>query len=545
MKHLFVRTLVCFMLMISLLCYSALGEIPEYLNQDGAMPIVKDGSEITLRIAAVQGDSWTAKPEDHYIWAFLEKYCNVNLEVQYYKAGSWEEQRSLLFLNDELPDIIINGKFDAADLVKYGQFEGLLYPMEDLIEENAPLMKQYFDENPSIYQELKAPDGHIYAIPSIATDDVDLSVARVFINQSWLDAVGLEMPKTLEDLTAVLKAFKDADPNGDQQSNEIPYLATTTQGRVVVLTAMGINAEDSVSLYTTDDGKVTIGAMNENYVHYLEYMKMLLEEGLLDEEFYTMTDEEYNAKLSQNLVGLAQMSAPYVYMPATEQYEQYQALVPLICEYNEKRTWPLPSSINHGMFVICSDTKYPEACIRLANVFFEKNINLLAFVGPQTSESLEPQYPVDGWEAIYAAPVDGAISYTTPDGTDLWTYLNNRIGLAIQIGPNYKQSESNELVGIDLPLGNHEMFWRNSLRANVAPYEKLQAPTLFLDEADLERAKELQTPIEDYINTMEAKFIMGGEPLENINKFYEELQKRGIDEYLALYQSAYDNYLNS
>ncbi|MBQ3078739.1 MAG: extracellular solute-binding protein [Clostridia bacterium] len=545
MKKSFVRFLALVTALVMLFCLPVMAETLEYLNTDGAMPIVKDGYDITIEIAAVQGDSWTAKPEDHYIWAFIEKYCNVDLDVKYYKQGSWEEQRSLIFLGDDQPDIIINGSFDNADLVRYGQVEGMLLPMEDLIKEHAPLIAKYGEEHPELYSETLTPDGHMYAIPTIGRSDLDVNGSRVFINQQWMDNLGLEMPTTLDELTEVLMAFKNDDPNGNGEADEIPFLAYPDRGRIAIMTALGMNHGDAYSLYATLDGRVTVGAAEENYVHYLEYMKMLLDEGLLDEDFYTMTIEEFNAKLSRNVVGLAMMDAPFVYMPAPEQYQQYQSLVPLVSDYNDTQIWPMLNSITNGTFVICRDTEYPEVCIRIANVFFEKDINLLAFVGPQASAYLEAQWPVEGWEASWVEEVDGAQVYTTPDGTDLWTYLNSRVGLAIQIGPAYTQDEANATIGIDVPLADHEMFWRNSMRANVSAHMRLQLPNLFLSEDELNRANELRVPIEDYISNMEAKFIMGDADLSTFDAFQEELKALGIEEYLELYQTAYDAYLEN
>ena len=78
----------------------------------------------------------------------------------------------------------------------------------------------------------------------------------------------------------------------------------------------------------------------------------------------------------------------------------------------------------------------------------------------------------------------------------------------------YKDQQLYDQLGMhDARMPENELIWRESMQANVAPYEKQPLPTLFLDVETLERANELITPINDYIETMEAKFIMGNEPL--------------------------------
>ena len=53
---------------------------------------------------------------------------------------------------------------------------------------------------------------------------------KLWIYQPWLDALGLEMPTTTDEFEQVLLAFKEQDPNGNGQADEIP-LSTTMSAR--------------------------------------------------------------------------------------------------------------------------------------------------------------------------------------------------------------------------------------------------------------------------------------------------------------------------
>ena len=46
---------------------------------------------------------------------------------------------------------------------------------------------------------------------------------KAWINVGWLDALGLEMPETTEDFKNVLTAFKNDDPNGNGEADEVPF----------------------------------------------------------------------------------------------------------------------------------------------------------------------------------------------------------------------------------------------------------------------------------------------------------------------------------
>ena len=48
----------------------------------------------------------------------------------------------------------------------------------------------------------------------------------------------------------------------------------------------------------------------------------------------------------------------------------------------------------------------------------------------------------------------------------------------------------------------------------------------------------------DYINEMKWKFITGQEPISNFDTYMSNVQSMGMDDIIAVYQAAYENYLN-
>ena len=61
-----------------------------------------------------------------------------------------------------------------------------------------------------------------------------------------------------------------------------------------------------------------------------------------------------------------------------------------------------------------------------------------------------------------------------------------------------------------------------------------------------EQQSDISTLLENldtYKSEMQAKFIMGVEPIENFDKFRDELRNRGVEKYLGYQQEAYERYL--
>ena len=65
-------------------------------------------------------------------------------------------------------------------------------------------------------------------------------------------------------------------------------------------------------------------------------------------------------------------------------------------------------------------------------------------------------------------------------------------------------------------------------------------PTVFyFDEDTTLRVEELQTLISEYASLESAKFIIGTRNLSEVDKFFDELEKLGADEYVQYYADYY------
>jgi len=68
-------------------------------------------------------------------------------------------------------------------------------------------------------------------------------------------------------------------------------------------------------------------------------------------------------------------------------------------------------------------------------------------------------------------------------------------------------------------------------------------PLLYLTVEENDQVAATATDLSTYIEQMEAKFITGVEPLSNWDKFVSTVESMGIEDYVAVYQTAYDRWL--
>ncbi len=82
---------------------------------------------------------------------------------------------------------------------------------------------------------------------------------------------------------------------------------------------------------------------------------------------------------------------------------------------------------------------------------------------------------------------------------------------------------------------NSAMLWAKASNA-------LEYPAAIVLSTDAQKAVAEIENMSTYISEMNYKFITGAEPLTNFDTYMDTLQKMGIEDLIALYQQAYDNF---
>lgn len=220
-------------------------------------------------------------------------------------AGNTRELFNLMIASGDIPDIV-GGEFRGAGMKEafdqYGM-EGAFLPLNDLIAEHAPEIQKMLDENPVVKAAISAPDGNIYYIPYMPDGDV----ARIwYVRQDWLDKLGLEQPKTVDELYDVLVAFRDQDPNGNGEADEIPFFARHTEEALRLVTLWGARStgSDTYHQFYIDNGTVAHPYAHENFRTGIANVAKWYAEGLIDKEVFTRKSRARDELLGGNTGGV-------------------------------------------------------------------------------------------------------------------------------------------------------------------------------------------------------------------------------------------------
>lgn len=492
------------------------------LNETG-MPIVNE--KISFEIAAQT--NFSKNFAELKFFQDLETETNVNIKWNMSPREGWNEKKGLLFAG-ELPDAFYGqGILTDVDVIKYGS-QGMLIPLEDLIEKYAPNIKKLLS-NETYRKELTAPDGHLYSLPSL-TELSPRTHDKLFINKTWLDQLNLKAPETIDEFVAVLKAFKDNDMNGNNKKDEIPFSFLYNRKENGLFSLFGSFGQlDTLNHFIVEDKKVVYTAMTEEYKQAIMFFNKLYTEQLIDKEGFTHDFNVFTSKIKAPDKSIGSFPGWSLSSSAGENKDDYIALAPLKGA-DSKQIWnTYPSKINaKGSFAITNKCENPEALIRWIDTHYV----------PETSLQID-----QGLLGITLTKTsDGRYDYLPlPEGKTFAEMIhdyspgNNGVGgvtmeIASKLNLNANLTERAELDKFFEPY-------------NV-PDENV-FPSVYFTIEEVEQISALETDIKAFVDQSYANWIVNGGIEKEWDSYLATLKNMKVDQYIAIYSGAYERYAKS
>lgn len=470
----------------------------------------------------------------------VEKLTNIKMDIQSIDSNGWDEKLALDFVSGDYSEIYLSG-ISFNDAAVYGQ-AGMLLPMEDLIAEYAPNVQAILELLPETRRNVTAPDGHIYMMAAYDGTPRDMLMNSTYnqeVNGSWLEACGIEeMPTTLDEFYDMLVAFRDTDPNGNGEADEIPYsFVYSGDGYNMPLGAFGfVNLRHDVI-----DGEYVYVPAQENFRHYLEFMNKLYTEGLLDENIFTQTTEEYNAKMSTGVIGVMPNSGAALI--GLDEYLKTVSLKPLVSDYNDTPVHPgrAQEVDKYGMVITdkCSEEK-AIAAIKLLDYFYSQEGTFLIKCGPEYGAWGDM---IDGGYVAHEAE-DGSVSYELIYDHEEYqdSYFQFRIRNGLMNMPFfYTAAHAAVIIGGDASNNHLTEIVKESGMLSARRVGYPQMATFTEDEQDILAPYVL---MDSYVDQMVAKFITGEVEItdESWNNYLAQLDMMDLATLIEIRQAAFDRW---
>ena len=215
-----------------------------------------------LRVAVPFSD-YVQDPSTNYYVKWLEEKTGLELDITVVRQTGVTGYLDALFSSDADIDVIMfGGDFTITE-------EGL---------------KAYADSG-----DIATIDGRMYyenygsRVPARAGQ-------ILWINQEWLTKLGLAAPRTTDELRAVLKAFKEQDPNGNGKADEIPLIGAADDYfymPVELILNSFVSCDPYHSYFDPEKQEKVCVAETDEFREGLKFCAELFDDGLIDGSCFT------------------------------------------------------------------------------------------------------------------------------------------------------------------------------------------------------------------------------------------------------------------
>lgn len=491
-------------------------------NETG-YPIVNE--QITLKVMiAIRDNDSLINPDEMPAVQRLEELTNIDIEWETIKGSDWKTKTNLMFSSNEYPDIIIavNGE-GYIDDEEYGVTQGLVVPLDDYIEKYMPIYNERVaaeTSDPTV--SLVASDGKKYSVGYLVGQNINTS-AHSFINQEWLDAVGMETPTTVDELTEVLRAFKAKFPDG------VPLqmgLDTGYYGFRYMLPMFGIPADADKWIYIDDNKQVKFAPDQDGFRQCLEWLHQMYEEGLTDPEMLSQDYNTVETKLKEGNVGFFH-AWRLIAMGFDDGVAANSVCIqPPSAEGTNSLMHRYLELARPCAFVTCTNEHIPET-MRLLDAMLDTEMQFSLYYGEQDA--------TDGTGWTYNAE-NGKIDTLNTGAVEVKNYLDCNTmffapGEYISSTFNMPAQRIEKTTYCkDYEAAGHIQKYSNDF-LDMAPLTAEQLSDAGLTETDI------NTTVWEGVSD----FVKDGVTDDGWNKFVSKFDTMGVDEYVQMYQTAVDS----
>lgn len=457
--------------------------------------------------------------------AELVNRTGVEIEWKHPVAGANDQQAyHLLMIDEELPNIISYGinPGEAQLLIN----EGAIIDLKPYLAQYAPDYWKFITApgNEEYLRSVTTEEGQIYTFRNFSEDD---SVAYgPIVRKDWLDACGLDIPVTIEDWEEMLIAFRDR--YGAKFA--FPYSRFSSGGFGA---AFGAFTGLSSNTYL-DNGVIKYANVQPEFKEYLGTLARWVQEGLLDVDSLTMTDEGFRTKALNGNTG-----AGFVVMSlftktlsdaAAERTNAEWIAVPYpVQEEGQKACWTAWGNkiYNNGCVISTSNTEEEIiTAVKWLNYFYcEEGIMYTNFgIEGETYEIDENGVPyyTDLVMKDRDGPSAGAAKYTGCGNVPHCGFQLSQTAVA-----------KNEPI-----VAEGSAMWR----ANADTGQHV-IPTLVLTAEEAARQADLNMAYATYCNEVVMKIVAGQMSIDEWDGCVDYIYQLGLEESLEIMNAAYQRYL--
>jgi putative aldouronate transport system substrate-binding protein len=319
-------------------------------------------------------------------YGLLEEMFNIILDYTIVPSEEVRDQVGILLATNSMTDIMqLPGSYDTF-LVRPDQMfaDGQIIDLKT-IESSIPDYMQLINDNPVMLKNVMNDDENImYFGRPLFEQEIGMS-GGLMIRKDWLDKFDLELPQSLDELIHALETFRDGDPNGNGEKDEVPFCGN--QGSLQVIGNL-TGIQETFSMVGGPAGEVVFGPFEEAaYQKRLKLIATFAQGKLINENYYNFDFQMRDTwmvedRVGASLTGLGNLDKWNGWMDDHETFLMWPIDNPAMEDGNRyfDRTG-MTKGMGDTITVISTNAENPEKCGELVNYFYTEEGHMLTTFG--------------------------------------------------------------------------------------------------------------------------------------------------------------------
>lgn len=392
-------------------------------------------------------------------------------------------------------------------------------------------------------------NGKLMALPET---NIEHGPNMLWLRKDWMDKLGLNPPKTLDDAEYIIKQFIEKDPGGNGEGNTIGLVCSpeiTSEKGYSYMTQTDIifaNYNSYPKQWIKDkDGDIVYGSVSPESKEALAHMNKLYKEGILDKQFLLRVQNNIQELIINGQCGsfFSLWWAPNNPLIDSKKLDKDANWQPyMISTSKDGSTSFCSQNLANKFIVVRKGYKHPEIVMKINNVLFDYL--------RCTDESL------DEISKYYKDNVD-------PTARPLGINVDYKDAL-IRCYENITSALNEKIEPYSLQLIEYSYYEqckkyledpKNSSPENWAAYtSRITASSLLADAkinringvfyGETETMSKVWWKLEQLETQAYLKIITGEEPIDYFDKFVDEWYKEGGDKIIQEVSKEVESYDN-
>lgn len=507
-------------------------------------PLGKYEEPVTLTsffsIATVMQDEFKEEMvKNSYFNKRQEEMLNIFVDYQWYAPGTAddaEQKINMAIASGEIPDFMV---VNEAQLAMLSKTDLINKDIGDIFMQYASEgLKDWFFADSMDAWDSVTYDGKTIALYAKGGAINDASI--LWMRKDWLDKLGLEVPKTMDDLYNVMMAFKTQDPDGngvdDTYGMALNKDFMTCAGIAVgggVMNSFGANP----GIWVEDgNGGLTYGSVAEGAKDALSWMAQAYADGLIVEDFASMDGNQASENVVAGKTGIQYGANWNPMFPlnncVTNDPSADWIAVPMPQKTEGVNPVPQCGTGIQYLYVVSAECEHPEAVVKLLNFYYEMYNN------PEEYEKCCNDGVVDQVNGASGFPQHFVMLKLYDPRKEMKAHnaltkaleTDNTEGMTPEEVNYYEQSKAYLENGDVNGFGAYRVYGPKDSAYDVIDYynkNQMYVSDKFTT-ADTPTMTQKMSIVDDKILEFYTKVIMGIESVDNFDKFLEEVNALGL-----------------